>query len=37
MGVEPNYHGFLFNVAPSMDKVLNEFKKQEARKDVVPH
>lgn len=36
MGEKPNYHGFLFNVAPSMDKILNEFKRQEARADVAP-
>src|SRR5690606_37529589 len=37
MKEKPNYHGFLYNIAPSMDKILNDFKRQEARKDVSPH
>ena len=37
MSEKPNYHGFLFNVAPSMDKILREFKNQEARANVSPH
>lgn len=36
MGDKPNYHGFLFNIAPSMDKVLQKFKEQEARHNVSP-
>ncbi|UFU00705.1 hypothetical protein KO561_07155 [Radiobacillus kanasensis] len=34
---KPNYHSFLFSVAPSMDKVLDSFKRQEARANVSPH
>jgi hypothetical protein len=37
MSEKPNYHGFLFKIAPSMDKILNEFTKQEARQDVASH
>jgi hypothetical protein len=37
MGDKPNYHGFLFSVAPSMDKILSEFKRQEARANVDSH
>lgn len=36
MQEKPNYHGFLFNIAPKMDKVLNEFRIQEARNNVNP-
>ncbi|RTR28077.1 hypothetical protein EKG37_17390 [Robertmurraya yapensis] len=34
---KPNYHSFLFRVAPSMDKILEKFKNQESRADVSPH
>ncbi len=37
MSDKPNYHGFLYRVAPNMDKVLDEFKRQEARANVSPH
>jgi hypothetical protein len=37
VGGKPNYHGFLFNIAPSMDKVLQTFKEQEARHNVSSH
>jgi hypothetical protein len=34
---KPNYHSFLFSIAPKMDKVLSKFKSQETRANVDPH
>lgn len=34
MSDHPNYHGFLHNLAPKMDKVLDKFRTESTREDI---